>query len=188
MSSSWSMGIWPQYDTNHVHNSFDVLYVQLGQVIFCCQIRDRYLYRYPWWRHQMEAFSVLLALCVRNSPVTGEFPSQKPVTQSFDVFYDLCPNKRLSKQWWGWWLETPSRPLWRHCNATIRHNNNIVMKHWYSVIMIFEILCCNKGHILYLSLLDVRAYHSYMLSNKWIYGNHECLMCPLTRSRIHSKW
>ena len=40
----------------------------------------------PWWRHQMETFSALLALCAGNSPVTGEFPSQRPVTRSFDVF------------------------------------------------------------------------------------------------------
>ena len=38
------------------------------------------------------------------------------MTQSFDVFFDLRLNKRLSKQSWGWWFETPSRPLWRHCN------------------------------------------------------------------------
>ena len=70
-----------------------------------------------WWRHQLETFSALLALCAGNSPVTGEFPSQRPVTRSFDVFFDLCPNKRLSKQSWGWWFETPSRPLWRYCNV-----------------------------------------------------------------------
>ena len=49
-----------------------------------------------------------------NSQVTGEFPAQKPVTWSFDVFFDLRLNKRLSKQSWGWWFETPSRSLWRH--------------------------------------------------------------------------
>ena len=54
-----------------------------------------------WWHHQMETFSALLALCVGNSPVTGEFPSQRPVTRSFDVFFDLRLNKRLSKQPWG---------------------------------------------------------------------------------------
>ena len=71
----------------------------------------------PWWRHQTETFSALLALCAGNSPVPGEFPTQRPVTRSFDVFFDLCQNKRLSKQSWGWWFETQSRPLWRHCNA-----------------------------------------------------------------------
>ena len=45
----------------------------------------------------MEAFSAVLVICAGNSPVTGEFPTQMPVTGSFDVFFDLHPNKRLSK-------------------------------------------------------------------------------------------
>ena len=48
----------------------------------------------------------------------GEFPTQRPVTQSFDVFFDLRLNKRLSKQPWGWWFETSSWSLWRQWNAT----------------------------------------------------------------------
>ena len=67
----------------------------------------------------METFSALLALCAGNSPVSGEFPTQRPVTRSFDVFFDLCLNKRLSKQWWGWWFETLSCPLWRHRNGPV---------------------------------------------------------------------
>ena len=51
-----------------------------------------------WWRHQMETFSALLALCAGNSPVPGEFHAQRPVTRSFDVTFDLRLNKRLSKQ------------------------------------------------------------------------------------------
>ena len=62
----------------------------------------------PWWRHQMETFPALLAICAVNSPVPGEFPAQRTVTRSFDVFFDLCLNKRLSKQPWGWWFETLS--------------------------------------------------------------------------------
>ena len=50
---------------------------------------------------------------IHRSPVN--LPAQRPVTRSFDVFFDLRLNKRLSKQSWGWWFETPSRPLWRHC-------------------------------------------------------------------------
>ena len=69
-----------------------------------------------WWRHQMETFSGSLAFCAENSPVTGEFPSQRPVTRSFDVFFHLCLNKRLSKQSWVRWFETPLHSLWRHCN------------------------------------------------------------------------
>ena len=74
----------------------------------------------PWWRHQMETISALLAICTGNSPVTGEFLAQRAVTRSFDVFFNLCLNKQLSKQLsksWGWWFETPSWSLWRHCNA-----------------------------------------------------------------------
>ena len=63
-----------------------------------------------------------------TGPLCGEFTGHrwilrvtgtKPVTRSFDVFFDLRMNKRLSKQSWGWWFETPSRPLWRHCNALV---------------------------------------------------------------------
>ena len=66
-----------------------------------------------WWRHQMETFSALLAICV------GEFPAQRPVTRSFDVFFDPRPNKRFSKQRRGWWFETQSRSLWRHRNENV---------------------------------------------------------------------
>ena len=64
----------------------------------------------------METFSALLAICAENSLVTGEFPAQRPVTGSFDVSFDLLPSKWVSKQLWGWWFETPSCQLWRHCN------------------------------------------------------------------------
>ena len=77
----------------------------------------------PWWRHQMEAFSALLGICAGNSPVPGEFPAQRPVTRSFNVFFDLRLNKPLSKQSWGWWFETLSRPLSRHRNAIISYGN-----------------------------------------------------------------
>ena len=65
----------------------------------------------------MEIFSALLAFCAGNSPVTGEFLSQRPVTRSFDVYFDLRMNKPLNKQSWGWWFETPSRSFWHHCNG-----------------------------------------------------------------------
>ena len=72
------------------------------------------------WSNMMTSsngnISALLAICAGNSPVPGEFPTQRPVTRSFDVFFDLRLNKRLSKQSWGWWFETLSRPLWRHRN------------------------------------------------------------------------
>ena len=66
----------------------------------------------------METFSALLAICGRNSPVTDEFPAQRPVTRIFDVFFDLRLYEWLSKHSWGWWFKTPSRSLWRHRNGT----------------------------------------------------------------------
>ena len=64
----------------------------------------------------METFSALLAFCAGISSVTTEFPLQRPVTRSFDVFFDLRLNKRSSKLSWSCWFETPLHSFWRHCN------------------------------------------------------------------------
>ena len=61
--------------------------------------------------------------------VRGIHPTQRPVTQSFDVFFDLCLNRGLRKQWWGWWFVTLSRPLWRHRDDV--HFNCIVQHSLY---------------------------------------------------------
>ena len=94
----------------------------------------------PWWHHQMGTFSAFLAICAGNSPVSGEFPTQRPVTRSFDVFFDLCLNKRLSKQSWGWWFETLSCSLWRHCNGRhvmTRFWAQLALTHWGRVTHIY---------------------------------------------------
>ena len=79
---------------------------------------------YPWWRHQIETYSVLLAICAESSPVSVEFPAQRPVTRSFNIFFDLRLYKRLSKQSWGWPFETLSCPLWRQCNVPVQCQTN----------------------------------------------------------------
>ena len=96
-------------------------------------------YWISWRRYQMETFSALLAICAGNSPVPGEFPIQRPVTRSFDVFFDLHQNKRLSKQWWGWWFETPPCPLRRHRNV-LNHQRSV------HVDMIYKVFkrCCKS--------------------------------------------
>ena len=99
---------------------------------------------HTWWRHQMETFSALLTIWVKNSPVPGEFPTQRPVTRSFDVYFDLRPNKWLSKQSWSWWFETLSCPLWRHCNVSrnfvmlLQHgiSNGNADKHTYTIMYV----------------------------------------------------
>ena len=77
-----------------------------------------------WWRHQMEPFFALLALCAGKSPVTGEFSAQRSVTRSFDVFFDVRLNKWLSKQSRGWCFDTPPSSLWRHCNVEKQTQRN----------------------------------------------------------------
>ena len=57
------------------------------------------------------------AISAENSPTAGEFPSQRLATRSFDVFFDLRLNKRLSKQWRRRGSEAQSRSFWRHSNA-----------------------------------------------------------------------
>ena len=104
------------------------LWIMYGQTVKI--MKWGYNWGSSWWRHQMETFSVLLTICAGNSPVIGEFPVQRPVTRSFDVFFDLRLNKRLSKQWWGWWFETPSHPLWRHCNVL---DLCLTEDHWHAV-------------------------------------------------------
>ena len=67
----------------------------------------------------METFSALLALCEGNSPLTGEFPSQRPVTRSFDVFFYLHLNKRLGKPPKRQWFET-------HSDVTVMGNASCI--------------------------------------------------------------
>ena len=96
--------------------------------------------RTTWWRHEMETFFALLALCEGNPPVTGGFPSQRPVTRSFDVVFDVRLDKRLNKQWKCWWFETP----WCSCDVTVMETTTITI--WWQQQ--------NKVHS-YLSTLEI---------------------------------
>ena len=65
----------------------------------------------------------------------GEFPTQRPATRSFDVFFDLRLNKQLSEQPWGWWFETPPWSLWRQCNASAKCQQwNYILQWVHSVL------------------------------------------------------
>ena len=65
---------------------------------------------------------------------TGEFPTRRLVTQSFDIFFDLRRNKRLSKQSWGWWFETLSP----HYDVIIMFNTHFIT---------FGIVLCFTGPV-----------------------------------------
>ena len=142
---------------HRAHYAATVMLCTLPSIIdFCCHVPQhqtkKSLKLVPlldwcldaWWCHQMETFSVLLALCVGNSPGTGEFPSQRPVTWSFEVFFGLRLNEWLSKQSWGWWFEMPLHSLWCHCN---------------------ESNCCFHFYLLSLSLLSLPDLYYYFLSS-----------------------
>ena len=120
-----------------------------------------------WWRHQMETFPALLAICEGNSPVTGEFPSQRPVTWSFDVFFDLRLNKRVSKRSWDWWFETPSCILWRHCNDTCTRLNALGLYAPMNWVMMVQVMTC--------CLFVVKASAEPMMTN-----------CQLTRGTYYN--
>ena len=104
-----------------------------------------------WWRHQMETFSVSLALCEGNSPVTSEFPLQMLVTLSFDVFFDLYLNKRLSKPWKCWWFEKPSHPLWRHCNACVSPCVSHLFSGWWHDKAFLTLKAWRTGYFIVIS-------------------------------------
>ena len=115
----------------------------------------------------METFSALLALCAGNSAVTGEFPTQRPVTLSFDVFFGM--NKRLSKQSWGWWFETPSRSLWRHCNDNPSlyshpHDATGIVVSWFKVIQGLIQRCRQIGLDSVIIYTKVNTWHEKLLA------------------------
>ena len=83
---------------------------------------------------------------VRGIHRSGEFPTQRPVTRSFDVFFDLRLNKRLSKQPWGWWFETPSWSLWRQCNDTDDRPNQSQPKSSDVIKLSTPIICRWSGY------------------------------------------
>ena len=92
------------------------------------------------WKHFPRYWPI-----VRRIP--GEFTAQRPVTRSLDIFFDLRLNKRLSKQSWGWWFETQSRPLWRHRNDLTRYVEPLVKGLPFSVNMSREsVINANVDH------------------------------------------
>ena len=121
----WIIHFTSLANTNGIYNDKwrenTTLRYQNGHIIFAIvrDLRKFYSIRkcqLSWWINQTERFSTLLDLCAGTSPGTGEFPSKRLVTWSFDIFFDLPLNKRLSKESRRRRFETPPRSLWHHCN------------------------------------------------------------------------
>ena len=114
----------------------------------------------------METFSALLAICAGNSPVPGEFPTQRPVTRSFDVYFDLRLNKSLCKQSWGWWFETLLCQLWRHSNETRGVFERLPSKLTFTkrhciFLLVVEILCSSTKVTIVLMMSAWRLFHVF---------------------------
>ena len=126
-----SMKFLSKYKTFHSPIAELVQFTNMEQYAICRvpgPVESHYFpdqHCFAWWRHQMETFSALLAI-----RVSGEFPAQRPVTRSFDVFFDLRLNKRLSKQLGGWWFGTLSRPLWCPRNVNSSCISYVYIKTW----------------------------------------------------------
>ena len=90
---------------HHCTHYWVLMFMRLQWMIWLCMMTssNRNIFR-------------VTALCAGNSPVTGEFPSQRPATRNFDAFFDMRLNKRWSKQSICRWYQTPTRSLWRQCN------------------------------------------------------------------------
>ena len=132
----------------------------------------------------METFSALLALCEGNSPVPGEFPAQRPVTRSFDVFFDPRPNKRWSKQSWGWWLETPSRSLWRHCNDYCLSASEVTPPKYKSVWVLYLAKTC----IYFGFRLISSAYLLILYIYIYMHGVDDCVYCLFRNTTLIMKY
>ena len=131
----------------------------------------------------METFSALLALCEGNPPVTGGFPSQRPVTRSFDVFFNLRLNKRSSKQSGRWWFETSSRSSWRHCNASNLNqttNTNPVHYSWHALDFLDCFFSTIPYHILLLHCVVEMIY--FEILGNVVYRHH---FRPISRKMIY---
>ena len=129
------------------------------QTVLSHQQVHRWIQSYMMTSSNGNIFRVTGPLCGEFTG-PGEFPTQRPVTWSFDVFLDLRLNKGLNKQPWGWWFETPSWSLWRQCNETcfrqflgchwfrirIRWSYHIIPKVWQDLTKCRGTKSVNEGH------------------------------------------
>ena len=136
----------------------------------------------------METFSVLLAMCAGNSSVSGEFSAQRPVTRSFNVFFDLRLNKRLSKQWWGWWYETSSCPLWSHGNDLIfwgKCLGGIYLSSFVNDWMVGSHFIVGPSKIFLILSTDVIFYQGHRKVIQYISPRYTSCLSKYVRSKCH---
>ena len=104
-----------------------------------------------------------------NSPSLVNSPHKRPMTMSFDVLFDLRPNKRLNEQSWAWWFDTPSRSLWHHCNVFSIISFSLFpvwcpLK-WFCEfqMLIFLYIFCSYIHSTYIEVMTLLDRNNYIL-------------------------
>ena len=99
------------FDHRPLVSLFNNLHIKLHDTTKCCNpCKRRKMEKNMMTSSNGNIFQVTGPLCGEFTG-PGEIPTQRPVTGSFEVFFDLRLNRRLSKQPWGWWFETPSWSL-----------------------------------------------------------------------------
>ena len=117
-------------EARHHHLSITLIQLTFFGKLCCYFMATCIVHNSSWWKLTISLEMYIDMMTSSNGNIfrvtghlCGEFtgPRWIPHTKASDAelwcFFDLQTNKRLSKQWWGWWLETLSRPLCRHRNA-----------------------------------------------------------------------
>ena len=100
--------------------------------------------------------------------------TQRPVTRSFDTFFDVRLNKPLSIHSWGWWVEMPSCSLWRHCNergtqvCIMVVERQPLIKRGYGFALFVHIALTTKITEYctpYFKMLRMKPHHAHMTHN-----------------------
>ena len=139
LCSNWPGGLVPE--TIHSHDG-------VSQPFFYLKTEKVSSQRIIWWRHQMETFSVLLPTCVGNSTVPGEFPTQRPVMRSFDVFF-ICV-------WINSWV-----------NNREASDLRVYRAHYDVTVMPENIIIDRRRKLYFNSLIgNTRAFHKVSLNTK----------------------
>ena len=130
-----------------------------------------------WWRHQMEAFPRHWPFVrgIHRSPVNS--PHKGQWRGALMLYFVLHLNKRLSKQSWGWWFETPSRPLWRHCNIA-KETWKMMSIYIYIAIYMYMYMCMHMYMCMYICLC-VRRLKGYYDNDRLVVACPN--NCPLSQ-------
>ena len=167
--------------------------------------RELWVYFVTRSRHQMETFSALRDICAGNSLVIWNFPAQRPVIRSFDVFFDLHLIKWLSKQSWGWWLEMPSHSLWCHSNEfTWCHKGPVIVRRagllwsqqdfeWRRSVPLFKCLTVLEFSFILFNLCLLITFFIFIMNyvpivTFWIFTYHKIWILSIMFCSIWSYW